>query len=106
MTETAYRCEIYRDAEGYDCTLRGVSSRFTRAMLYRKGYEPETPPEGYAILVLEDSPRAGPEPYLRAAPAGEKRWTMFGGNFIWSSDSRFRNEVSGRPIPVHDRIEE
>jgi hypothetical protein len=28
-----------------------------------------------------------------------------GGNFIWSSDSRFRQEVSERPIPVHDRIE-
>jgi hypothetical protein len=43
--------------------------------------------------------------HLRAVPAGEDRWLMFGGNFIWSSDSRFRNEVSEYPIPVHDRIE-
>jgi hypothetical protein len=29
---------------------------------------------------------------------------MFGGNFIYSCDSRFR-EVNQYPIPVHDRIE-
>lgn len=29
---------------------------------------------------------------------------MFGGNFIWTSDSRFR-KLSRKPIPVHDRFE-
>lgn len=42
---------------------------------------------------------------IRAVPFGEKRWTMMGGNFIWTSDSRFRQEVSEYPIPVHDRCE-
>ncbi len=30
---------------------------------------------------------------------------MAGGNFVWSSDSRFRDSVSRSPVPVHDRFE-
>lgn len=30
---------------------------------------------------------------------------MFGGHFVWTSDSRFRANVSPTPIPVHDRFE-
>lgn len=33
------------------------------------------------------------------------KWYMFGGNFLWTSDSRFR-EISDHPIPVHDRHED
>ena len=36
---------------------------------------------------------------------GEKRWTMFGGNFVWASDSRFRRTYGDAPVAVHDRIE-
>lgn len=43
--------------------------------------------------------------YVYAVPAGhDGKWLMFGGNFIWSSDSRFR-ELSTQPIPLHDRVE-
>jgi hypothetical protein len=30
---------------------------------------------------------------------------MFGGNFLWTSDSRFRRLFDG-PIPIHDRFEQ
>ena len=30
---------------------------------------------------------------------------MFGGKFVWSTDSRFRNEISETPIQLHDRVE-
>lgn len=43
--------------------------------------------------------------YLVAEPIGADwvgRRLMFGGNFIYSSDSRFR-ALSSYPIPVHDR---
>ena len=30
---------------------------------------------------------------------------MFGGSFVWSSDSRFRDRVSASPVAVHDRFE-
>jgi hypothetical protein len=33
------------------------------------------------------------------------RWTMMGGNFLYSSDSRFRDAFGG-PIPIHDRVED
>lgn len=43
--------------------------------------------------------------YIHAVPAElEGRHTMFGGNFIYTSDSRFRN-ISNQPIPIHDRVE-
>lgn len=32
-------------------------------------------------------------------------WKMFGGVFVWSSDSRFRDDVSEKPLPLHDRVE-
>jgi hypothetical protein len=34
------------------------------------------------------------------------RWSMFGGNFVWSSDSRFREWYGDAPLAVHDRLEE
>ena len=48
------------------------------------------------------------EPYLYAEPVNmgtEGKWVMFGGAFVYTSDSRFTREVSRQPIPVHDRVE-
>lgn len=43
--------------------------------------------------------------YIHAVPFGFKDHEgMFGGNFIYTSDSRLRN-VCQYPIPVHDRKE-
>jgi hypothetical protein len=71
--------------------------------------------EEYALV--PESPRAD-TCYLRivrreryndviAVPATERvgQRGMMGGNFVWSSDSRFRSGVSEQPIPVHDRFE-
>lgn len=42
----------------------------------------------------------------------ERRWTMFGGCFGWTTDSRFREAVRritdsevDFPVPIHDRVE-
>ena len=42
----------------------------------------------------------------------QHRWTMFGGCFGWSTDSRFREAVRllthssvDFPVPIHDRVE-
>lgn len=47
--------------------------------------------------------------YIHAEPVNFKntkfKQKMFGGNFVWSSDSRFRDDVSELPVPLHDRIE-
>jgi hypothetical protein len=48
--------------------------------------------------------------YYNAIPLDEarrKKWYMFGGNFLYTSDSRYKEVTScDYPIPVHDRVEE
>lgn len=46
--------------------------------------------------------------YIHAEPIiGRSKWHMAGGNFVKSSDSRFKNLTGiGYPVPVHDRTEE
>lgn len=55
---------------------------------------------GYLVLQM-DTTNA-----VRACfrPEGRGRG-MFGGNFVWSCDSRFRALYGQNPIPVHDRFE-
>ena len=102
--QQSYYCNVYRDASGGDCTNGGASSRFKRATLWRGRVPKGSTSDSIAIFELVETNVSG-EPYPKAVPAGETRWTMFGGNFLWSCDSRFRNEVSERPIPIHDRVE-
>ncbi len=41
------------------------------------------------------------EPIVEDAPRGRR---MFGGNFVFTSDSRLRR-IASYPMPVHDRVE-
>lgn len=46
--------------------------------------------------------------YLHAEPVNlgaENKWKMFGGKFVFSSDSRFSENISRQPIGIHDRVE-
>lgn len=51
--------------------------------------------------------KGGPQEYRYAEPIDSEPGTgpMAGGNYVWSSDSRFRRDVCPYPIPVHDRWE-
>lgn len=55
------------------------------------------------IAILEHCERLGYN-FFRpdVIPAGYH--SMFGGNFVWTSDSRFSN-IYKYPVPVHDRVE-
>ena len=102
---------FYRDANGCDCTLDGVSSLHEHATLIWD----EDPPEnmftssGEPFLMLVRR-KIGGETVLSAEPLngcgngarGAGVWYCFGGNFIFTSDSRF---PSSQPIKVHDRHE-
>ncbi len=46
--------------------------------------------------------------YIHAEPIVDRgKWHMFGGNYLKTSDSRFKNLTGIRyPVPVHDRTEE
>lgn len=98
---------VYRHADGYDCTNGGVSSRIREFVLTSDVSVPPVYGPFEAVdtdheLVLT----AGPRNTLRAIPralfdSGEG-CCMFGGNFVWSSDSRF---PSDGPIKIFDREE-
>lgn len=86
-----------------DCTNNGVSSTSNNATLIWDESDEEIKnnmPKGGCILVLTKG--LGTRKYM-AVPLGEKRWAMFGGNFIYTSDSRF---PSDQPIHIHDRFED
>lgn len=92
------RVEIYRSAAGWDATGGGVSSVHSDMTIYP---EEAVARAGDDVLVLVKH-RYG----LRAVPYSlwqGRRWVMFGGNFCFTSDSRF---PSDQPIKVFDRVEE
>lgn len=105
-------CSVFRDADLGDCTNRGLTSRVNRVCLMRDPAEtsPAIPQVEGPFPPRDDSPavylKRGPYGDLKAVPAtptpeGCTPW-MFGGNFIYTSDSRF---PARHPIPVHDRTE-
>ncbi len=59
-------------------------------------YEPDA-----TLLELEGKTTS----YCCFKPAGDKRWLMKGYGFIYSTDSRFRDQYGNYPIPLHDRHE-
>ena len=76
--QQSYYCNVYRDASGGDCTNGGASSRFKRATLWRGRVPKGSTSDSIAIFDLVETNVSG-EPYPKAGPAGETRWTMFGG---------------------------
>jgi hypothetical protein len=108
---------VYRDAESpMDCTNGGVSSIYNRLMVYLPGEElPEHPMACPRTPVCVLTTSVPSHPVVRPHPAllknGDQTWTMFGGNFGSTSDSRFLDAVNklvgfrARAISIHDRVE-
>jgi len=42
---------------------------------------------------------------LNFVPEGVEGWSMMGGNFVYTSDSRFSRLYGHAPVAVHDRFE-
>ena len=96
---------VYKDADGSDCTANGITSHYSRLVLVGDGVDgPFDVKEGEPHLKLVKR-NMGSREYLHAVPVnfgGKGVGPMFGGNFIYTSDSRFPSDY---PIPVHDRFE-
>lgn len=98
------RVDVYRPADGADFSLGGITSRYTRAILCG-------PDVDEIFEETEDCPALTPyrsrTGYLSAVPYGVTQPIgryAFGGNFVYSSDSRVsRLCPGGCGIPVHDR---
>jgi len=102
-----------------DCTNGGATNP-----VHSKGrivvvFDPEIQTGNFKLEDCKDDPRficlrivrrrAGTSnEYLHCEPIenkpGERVGPMFGGNYVMTSDSRFR-DVSPYPLPVHDRFE-
>lgn len=106
--------EFYRPAYTTDCTNGGVSSRFKEAILVGPDVtgpcdtETDRSAKELPILVYRNYTAPGMHKIqmIHAVPIdllNAGKWTMFGGNFIYTSDSRFPQRF---PIPVHDRVED
>ena len=93
-----------------DCTNNGLTSKVNNLDLYydvtEADYEAlDALDEDVLVLVKRGSFQgralgdiAVPFSILKAG-----RWSMAGGNFVYTSDSRFPSEA---PISVHDRVED
>lgn len=103
---------VYKDVDSnYDCTAGGVTSKQTRFVLVDDSIQAPfevKEDEVYMVLVrrvfgsgngsyVHAEPRRNGKPLIK-----EGYYGMMGGNFIYTSDSRFPNSY---PIPVHDRFE-
>lgn len=106
-----HKFELFPDS---DCTNGGISSRHKTLYLLCEDQEKAQKEPWNWIEVDEDDERlvrivrdtpCG-RPYIHAEPVNDpnKREIgyMFGGNFIYTSDSRFPEDY---PIPLHDRSE-
>jgi hypothetical protein len=102
--------QVYRSARDFgDTTNGGATSRVDEVTLI----DDDLPELFWAN---DDRPAMkivrrtiGGEEYVHAepvepSPEGHTDW-MFGGNYIASSDGRWRRALGSRPIPVHDRCE-
>ena len=96
---------VFRNSMG-DSTNNGLTTREDSIILH---HGPDVDLADLTLipddeLVLVERQLFGEDAFY-AVPAGlykNNKHTMFGGNFIHTSDSRFPGRA---PIPVHDRVE-
>ena len=101
---------IYRN--GSDCTNGGESAS-AKGFTVTNCEGPFEPCENYPAAELVVAEPIGGRKILRLIPESKKgKWTMFGGNYATTSDSRFSElceELLGTnfygAVAVHDRVE-
>lgn len=102
-----YGVNIYKH---YDSAQNTISGKFDRIVLVTDGVN------GDSSTVMSDKPyiklvkrELFGKTHLSAVPVNDGKdgkHHMMGGNFVWSSDSRFRTDINEYPIPLHDRVED
>ena len=99
--------EIYKDRFG-DSSNGGVSRTNDTVLIpHKDGYitvDADNPPENLCRVVRR---RLFGCEYVHVQPFGLGGTSMFGGCFVYSSDSRFADAVrnGGYPVALHDRVE-
>ena len=101
---------IYRTVGLGDCTNGGVSATVDEALVIGDGIDGIFEAHGRPVLRLVTNRGGKTARLVPVSLAG--RWTMFGGNFGYTSDSRFAEAVRKiygstfyGAVPIHDRVE-
>lgn len=102
---------VYRDKRLGDCTNGGASSKHDELTLVNVDGPFEPQPHRPAALLVKGASR-GIARIVMQDDHDAKRWTMMGGNYAATSDSRFTKAVeaiTGAPfygaVAIHDRVE-
>lgn len=100
---------VYRSNRLGDCTNGGISSHEDKLYILsdRTTKGPFEPEDIRQCVHIEWRDVCGKK-YINCIPAYFiNRWYMMGGNFLYTSDSRFEEITKFKyPIPIHDRYEE
>lgn len=102
------RISVYRD-DLPDCTKGGVTSRRSDLTVVNVDGPFEPTADAPAVMLFHGNIKTA---LPKLVPVGlEGKWTMFGGNYAGTSDSRFADAVErlcgvrANIVPVHDRVE-
>lgn len=117
MLVNIYRQVDRQHADGsahmLDCTAGGWSSKFNVVCVTNISGPFEPRPDLPAVKLI-DGPGPAPNPILVSEEdLQHRRCTMFGGNFAYTSDSRFseavrdmlKSDVASFAVRCHDRVE-
>lgn len=129
-TLVGYVASVYRDAGGPDCSLNGPSATATnvwvvgdaigdaglaqssRSLMIRNGWVVGSAgklfgiPQMLPAFEVQVKMICG-EPYRSLRPFGiGDLWSMFGGNYAASSDSRWCRLFGHSAVAIHDRMED
>lgn len=92
----------------YDCSNNGISKTHPNRLVVPCAEGnislDDVERNGYIILSLNKF-ITGNNIYRSFSVAGDNRWLMFGGAFVYSTDSRFSRTYGNQPIALHDRYE-
>lgn len=96
-------CSILRNLRIGDCSAGGISSRVEAVTLVGEGIPEVFPATDDAPAVVVHANTFAGKKYFHVDPKNlfdAGKWTMAGGAFIWTSDSRFPFDY---PLALHDR---
>lgn len=107
---------VYRNADdAYDCTKNGWSSHFTRVCIVN-AEGPFSPDERHIGVKVVRHRTMKSLHVISLEDEASGKWTMFGGNYMACSDSRFSalcqqllgesSRLGVGAISIHDRIED
>lgn len=100
------RCEVFKSHFG-DCSNGGISSKYNEVYLICPEGNMEVDADNPRLVELVKRELGGEKHwYIKPYETDTKKWWMFGGTFIYSSDSRFREYCeTDTAMKFHDRHE-